>query len=146
MPIFKFVGPNPSFAPIERSAGSALDATDISLADLIRQAIGYKEPVLSVNKFDFEISLRRVLTPIEKVDTSSDGHPDGDEASFVLDIDVRLAKNGAPESSPESAFFLERYGDNTIKRSFVVYGDAEPEIAIVRPKAPPVFASEGVVR
>ncbi len=115
---FILIGPNPLFRQIESRGESLRDVIVENKADIVRQTIGFPEPLFSMELFKIDIWINRLL-----LEVSTAAAADRDTAVFSIDISVAQAAFVANPSAPELSWFRKRATESVIKRTFMVYGD-----------------------
>jgi hypothetical protein len=112
---YRLVGPSLVFPDITINAGSLREAIRIAQGDLVRETIGYKEPVISLATFDVSFSVFRIMTDVDADET---------DAHFMLEVAVSPIKDENWHGY-EADWWDKKYGDSTkpVTNSFIVYGD-----------------------
>jgi hypothetical protein len=127
---FRLVGPNPGFHDIICHGETLREAMDLAKADIVRQTIGFHDPLISVSLFEAAVEITRIELP------GVDDPADTSTAFFSVDVSVYLngqaaepaaAVDAQAEASGEIAWFHKRSkelpGGNGITKTFMVYGD-----------------------
>lgn len=112
---FRMVGPNLIFPDLTVTAGSLREAIRITQGDLVREAIGYNDPMISLKPFDVMFSIYRTHTDID----ANEG-----DAHFLIDVTVKPPKD-ENWSGYEAEWWKNKYGSkrDAVTGSFIVYGD-----------------------